>query len=63
VAISAAERRAVIRVNPRYGRWMTAQTQIAAPTSPLSDDLLNRTVDTPVTAPAATASSSSGQTP
>jgi hypothetical protein len=63
VAISAAERRAVIRVNPRYGRWMAAQTQIAAPTSPVSEDLLNRTVDTPVTAPAATASSSSGQTP
>jgi hypothetical protein len=63
VAINAAERRAVIQVNPRYGRWMTGQTEIAAPTPPLVDDLLNRSVDSPATATAATAGSSSGQAP
>ncbi len=63
VTINAAERRAVVAVNPRYGRWVPARTQIAAPTSPLPGDLLNRSVDRPLTVTAATATPSSGQTP
>jgi hypothetical protein len=59
--ISAAERRAVVRVNPRYGRWVSQQTQITAPTSPSADELLNGSANSPLTA--ATTTPSSGQTP
>jgi len=62
-AINAAEKRAAISVNQRYGRWEPAHGEILAPTSPLPDDLLNRSVDTPVSASAKATPSSTGQTP
>lgn len=58
-ALGAAEKRAVVAVDPRYGRWVPATDLVLPPAAPVSVDVLDPAVDSP----AAAISPSAGQTP
>jgi hypothetical protein len=63
-AIDAAEKRASVNVDPRYGSWDPTEAQILPPVSPAAVDVLNATVNSPATTTAAAAATpSTGQTP
>ncbi|HWF15427.1 MAG TPA: hypothetical protein VG244_04545, partial [Acidimicrobiales bacterium] len=40
-AISAAERRASVHVDPRYGRWVSGSSAVFTPFTPATSDVLN----------------------
>jgi hypothetical protein len=61
--VDAAEKSAHVWVNARYGQWQPAQAEILPPTSPLTADVLNSSVNGPGTGASQTASPATGQTP
>jgi hypothetical protein len=62
-AINAAERKATVTVDPRYGAWVSTKALLLPPTSPPVTDVLNPVANNPATATAASGAASSGQTP
>ncbi len=62
-AINAAERKATVTVDPRYGAWAPAKAQVLPPTSPPVTDVLNPVANNPATPTATSGTASSGQTP
>jgi hypothetical protein len=63
LAIDALEKRSQISVDGRYGKWVPAGSQVVVPSSPLSADVLNPTVNSPATVAAAATTPATGQTP
>ncbi len=61
--INAAEKKAKISVDRRYGKWTPAKAQIKPPVSPLVVDVLNAAVNSPGTTTATSGTASTGQTP
>lgn len=61
--VDAAEKSAHVWVNGRYGQWRQAQSAILPPTSPLTIDVLNSSVNGSGTVASQTTSPASGQTP
>jgi len=57
--IVAAERRALVVVDPRYGNWMPSSAHVLIPLTPPVVDVLNAPVNSPTTG--GTASAASGQ--
>jgi len=66
--IDAAEKRASVWLDPRYGSWVPKEAQIVVPEEPLVADVFNPLVDNPVSAtsasttPTGTASPATGST-
>jgi hypothetical protein len=60
-ALTAAERRASVTIDPRYGAWIPAQAQVFPPLLPSQPDVLNASANVaPVTAAPASASPTGG---
>jgi hypothetical protein len=62
-AIDVAGRRATVTVDPRYGNWAPAKSQVLALPSPPVRDVLNAVANNPASASASGSTASSGQTP
>jgi hypothetical protein len=61
--ISAAEKKAAIALDGRYGEWTAAKAQVIPPVSPLAVDVLNTAVNGPGPTKATSPATSTGQTP
>jgi hypothetical protein len=61
--VNAAEKKAEVWVNARYGTWVPAQAQILPPISPPTTDLLNPTVSGSGTVASPSATPATGPTP
>lgn len=60
-AINAAERRATISVDARYGTWKPAKAEVLPPSSPPVIDVLNPVANNPAAVAATSSTASSGQ--
>ncbi len=62
-AINAAERRATVTVDPRYGNWAPVKAEVIPPTSPPVTDVLNAPANNPASTTATGSAATSGQNP
>jgi len=59
-ALTAAERRSAVSVDPRYGVWVPVSASVFTPFTPKSSDVLNASANQPGATPASAASPSNG---
>ena len=59
-ALTAAERRSAVSVDPRYGVWVPVSASVFTPFTPNSSDVLNASANQPGATPASAASPSNG---
>ena len=62
-AINAAERKAAVTVDARYGSWVPLKAQVVPPPSPPVSDVLNAAANNPASTTTTSSSASSGQNP
>ncbi len=61
-ALTAAERRSAVSVDPRYGVWVPVQASVLTPFTPATSDVLNPSANEVGVAPSSSSSSSSSPT-